>query len=246
MQLLAIFCGVAGLGSLVALESRVVFPTLLAAFAALALRTRGRTRFVIGALALAALGCAIFAWVSHLSSHAHAGLDSELSKANMRLEIVDEVNTLRLKHGLKSLDYDAALSLVAQQRAAFAAADHSGFATAQSAGVLPSAETNMWAEMAGVACSWSRLFELEDSPTPLGSDPEVGFIEDGAHVGPDLPPPYLAADFHSMGVGVDETPGGDISVVMDFTGRPKPGAPWLSGMPNLIGEVAGIGVPDCG
>jgi cysteine-rich secretory family protein len=199
-------------------------------------------RIALGTLALCAFGVAIGLWVAPLFSSEGLNLNTEAERAEVRLEIVGRVNHLRHQHGLESLTYNPALSLVAQQRADYGAASNSGIATEESAGTLPSEKTNMWAEMAGMSCSWQRLFEVGKG-RPLSPTPELGFIEDGQHVGPSSPPPYLSSDFYSVGVGVEQIPGGGVSVVMELVGPAKRGIPWLQGMPNLLGKVFVDGAP---
>jgi hypothetical protein len=242
-QLIALFGSILGLGSFFLLPLRYALLTLGVALLAASSRIRNAKRWGVAGLALSAFAATALVWTSH--SERGSILDSEEARARVRLEIVNKVNSLRFQHHLKSLRYDPALSLVAQQRADFGAAAHSGFATEPTAGNLPSSESNVWGEMAGVACSWQRLFEIaEPGRHDLGPDPEIGFIDNR---GPDdqETASYLSPDFGSIGVGVERLPAGQISVVMDFVGRPKPGLPWSQVMPNLLTEVAGVGLPDC-
>ncbi len=250
-QLLAIFGGAVGLGSIFVLPLRFALPTLCLALVAVGLKTRGRVRVAAAALSFGALGAAIGVWFVFLfgSGSGDSGLTSEAARAKTRLEIVDEVNRLRYQHHLKSLNYDPSLSLFAQQRADYGAASHSGVATEQTlARLSPSHQTNVWAEMAGVACSWNHLFEMAEGTAPTPANPEIGFIEGGWGVGhgPDV---YLSPTFSSIGVGLEQIPGGDISVVIDLSGRPKAGRPWFhSELPNLLGKVVGNGdpaIPEC-
>lgn len=242
-QLIALFSSILGLGSFFLLPLRYALPTLVVALLAASSRIRNAKRWALVALALPAFAAAALVWMS--PSDRELTPVSEEARARARLEIVNKVNSLRFQHHLKSLRYDPALSIVAQQGADYGAAAHSGFATEPTAGDLPSSQTNVWAEMAGVACSWQRLFEIgKPGGHALGPDPEIGFID---NTGPDNreTDSYLSPDFGSIGVGVEPLPGGQISVVMDFTGRSKPGLPWSQVMPNLLTEVAGIGLPDC-
>jgi hypothetical protein len=242
-QLIALFGSILGLGSFFLLPLRYALLTLSVALLVASSRIRSAKRWGVVALALSAFAATALVWTSH--SERRSMLDSEEARARVRLEIVNKVNNLRFQHHLKGLNYDPALSLVAQQRADFGAAAHSGFATESTAGDLPSSETNVWAEMAGVACSWQRLFEIaEPKNHDLGPDTEIGFIDNR---GPDNQETasYLSPDFGSIGVGVEPLPAGQISVVMDFVGRTKPGLPWSQVMPNLLTEVAGVGLPDC-
>jgi hypothetical protein len=243
-QLIAFFGSILGLGSFFLLPLRYALLTMTVALLAVSLRTKNARRWIALAFASCAFIATGIAWFAD-SGHDDAALAGEQARAKMRLEIVDEVNGLRHQHHLKGLNYDPALSLVAQQRADYGAAAHSGFATQSTAGTLPSSETNVWAEMAGVACSWQRLFEIaEPGRNAPGPDPEIGFIDNR---GPNSreTASYLSPDFGSIGVGVEPLPDGQISLVMDFVGRQKPGAPWSQGMPNLLTEVIGVGLPDC-
>lgn len=242
-QLVAIFSGALGLGSFLLLPLRYALLTLGVALLAVGLRTKKMKRAFLLGMAVCAFAATLLVWLG-AGGDREAGLGSEQAKARTRLEIVDHINDLRSQRHVKRLFYSPSLSLVAQQRADFGAAAHSGFATESTAGTLPSTETNVWVEMAGVACSWERLFEIGDRNAPRGPNPELGFIEDGIHVG-EQKDPYLSEDLHSVGVGVEPLPDGNISVVLDFVGPPKAGEPWLQGMPNLLGEVVGVGVPDC-
>lgn len=242
-QLIALFGSILGLGSFFLLPLRYALLTLSVALLTVSSRIRDGRRWGAVAIALCALVATAVVWTS--GSKDEAKLVDEQARAKVRLEIVDEVNGLRLQHHLEPLNYDPALSLVAQQRADFGAAAHSGFATDSTAGPLPSSETNVWAEMAGVSCTWEHLFEIDGSGDhSLGPDPELGFIENkdpGSHVRSS----YLSPKFSSIGVGVEALPDENISLVMDFIGRPDPAAPWTKGMPNLLGEVVGVGLPDC-
>ncbi|HEU4635779.1 MAG TPA: hypothetical protein VFS41_06335, partial [Edaphobacter sp.] len=243
-QLIAFFGSMLGLGSFFLLPLRYALLTVTVALLAVSLRVRNAKRWGAIGLALCAFIAMAIVWFA-ISGHQGPALDGEQTRATMRLEIVDKVNSLRLQRHIKPLNYDPALSLVAQQRADFGAAAHSGFATQSTVGPLPSSETNVWAEMAGVACSWERLFELKEGGAhALGPDPEIGFIENRA-VDSQVSDAYLSPEFGSIGVGVEPLPDGNVSVVMDFVGRPKAGKPWSRGMPNLLGEVVGVGLPDC-
>jgi hypothetical protein len=250
-QLLAIFGGAVGLGSIFVLPLRFTLPTLCLALVAVGLKTRGGVRIAAAVLAFCAFGAAIGVWIVFLfgSGSSDSGLTSEAARAQTRLEIVGEVNRLRHQHHLKSLNYDPSLSLFAQQRADFGAASHSGFATEQTdAELSPSRETNVWAEMAGVACSWHHLFEMSEGTGPTPASPEIGFIEGGWGVGHG-PHAYLSPNFSSLGVGLENIPGGDTSVVIDLTGRPQADRPWFhQELPNLLSEVVGHGdppIPEC-
>lgn len=250
-QVLAIFGGAVGLGSIFVLPLRFVLPTLCVALAAVGLKTRGGMRVAAVALSICAVVAAVGVWITFLFGSGSSDLVpiSEAARAKMRLEIVEEVNRLRHQHRLKSLNYDPSLSLYAQQRADYGAASHSGGATEQTLSRLsPSHETNVWAEMAGVACSWNHLFELSEGTAPTPATPEIGFIEAGFGVGR-RPQPYLSPDFFSLGVGLEQIPGGDFSLVIDLTGRPQPDQPWFHDeLPNLLGKVVGRGdpsIPEC-
>jgi len=238
-----------GLGSIYVLPIRFALPTLCLALVVVSLKTRGGTRLATAALSLCAAVAAIGFWVAFLfGPSSDPGLISEAARAKMRLEIVEEINRLRRQNDLKSLNYDPSLSLFAQQRADYGAASHTGGATEQTVARLsPSRETNVWAEMAGVACSWKHLFEMKEGTAPTPAHPEIGFIEGGwgvhgSHV-------YLSPSFSSLGVGLEQIPGGDLSVVIDLTGRPRAHLPWFHNeLPNLLGVVVGHGdpsIPEC-
>jgi len=242
-QLIALFGSILGLGSFFLLPLRYALLTLGVALLAASSRIRDAKRWGAVALALSAFVATAFVWSSH--SERESRLDSEEARARVRLEIVNKVNSLRLQHHLKSLQYDPALSLVAQQRADFGAAAHSGFATEPTGGSMPYNETNVWAEMAGVGCTWERLFEIgKPGQKNLGPDPLIGFVDNRGPDDQDTTS-YLSPDFSSIGVGIEPLPDGQISLVMDFTGRQKPGIPWSHVMPNLLTEVVGVGLPDC-
>jgi hypothetical protein len=247
-DLVTIFAGALGVGSVFLLPLNYALLTLGVAFAAMGSNLHAKKRLVSLAVAGCALAAGCLVWILG-SGTDHAAVDKELIRGKVRLAIVDKVNEARRDRHLDPLMYSPSLSVMAQQRATFGAAAHTGLPASPTAGELPSSKTNMWAEMAGVSCSWHRLFDLaglgKKVPRSSLEQPEIGFIYMGADVGPDLPLPILSKDFHSMGVGIEHLPEGTVSVVIDLVGPPRAGIPWMRSIPNLLGKVEGFGLPTC-
>jgi hypothetical protein len=243
-DLVAVFLGALGVGSLFVLPLRFALLTLAVAALLVAVKLHDKSRLgglvVAGGIFISACGVWVFGG---------SPPSEELTLGKTRLAVVNEINLLRAKRHVDPLDFDPGLSVLAQQQADYAAAAHTGLATKGTAGELPSRETNMWAEMAGVSCSVQHLFEVsrwipkKDTAPP--TRPELGFIEMGAEVGRHKGQAILSPSFRGIGVGLKYLPKGAISIQIDVSGPFKAGEPWLHTMPNLVSMVVG-GAPECG
>lgn len=242
-ELVEIALAALGFGSLFVLQLRYALLGVILALVLVAWKLSGALRLMASALALAAAVLASVAW---LSQPRHGQPTDQLALGRTRLAIVDEVNRIRTAHKLLPLSFDPQLSILAQKQAHLAVAAHVGLPAQTNVTDLPSGVTNMWAEMAGVSCSWQRLFALSHLAGHVESEhAELGFISGGATVGGGGKGPILSPGFTAVGVGVDYLPRGAVSVALDIVGPAQAGKPAIRSLANLVAMFPGDNDPKC-